>query len=58
MADPFSEETQALLDAADRAIVCSRDIINQGRSAMAECQRRRRVQAVRLAFLREIGEPK
>jgi hypothetical protein len=58
MVEPFSDETQALLDAADRAISHSRELVDQRRKALAKCERGLRVQAVRLAFSREIGKPK
>ena len=54
----LSEETQVLLDAADRAIANSRDLADQRRKVVTECERMRRVQEVRLAFLREIRKPK
>jgi hypothetical protein len=53
MAQPFSLETQELLDAADLAIAHSRELADQRRQVIAECERNRRVQQVRLAFLRE-----
>ena len=58
MVEPFSPETQQLLDAADRAITQSRELVDQRRELMAKCERNRRSQAVRLAFLCEIGKPK
>jgi hypothetical protein len=58
MAEPFSLETQELLDAADLAITRSRELADQRRQVIAECERSRRLQGVRLAFLREIGKPK
>jgi hypothetical protein len=53
MAQPFSLETQELLDAADLAIAHSRELADQRRQVIAECERNRRVQQVRLAFLGE-----
>ncbi|HZV04951.1 MAG TPA: hypothetical protein VE999_07705 [Gemmataceae bacterium] len=58
MAEPFSPETQDLLDAADRAIAHSRELLDQRRQLTATCERNRRRQDVRLAFLRDIGKPK
>jgi hypothetical protein len=52
MAEPFSEETQILLDAADRAIARSHDLRAQRQKIVVECERRRRVQEVRFALLR------
>jgi hypothetical protein len=57
MADAFSLETQELLDAADRAIARSRDLAEQRKEMMAECERTRHRQEIRLAFLREIKKP-
>jgi hypothetical protein len=54
MADAFSLETQELLDAADRAIARSRDLVEQRRQMVAECETTRH----RLAFLREIEKLK
>jgi hypothetical protein len=50
MVESFSNETQALLDAADRAIADSRDLADRRRKALAEGERSLRVQAVRAAF--------
>jgi hypothetical protein len=58
MAQPFSLETQELLDAADRAIARSRELVDQRRQLMAKCERNWHAREVRLAFLREIGKPK
>ena len=58
MAEPFSPETQELLDAAERAITHGRELVDQRRELMAKCEKNRRAQEVRLAFLREIGKPK
>jgi len=58
MADAFSQETQELLDAADRAIARSRELAEQRKDMMAECARTRHRQEIRLAFLREIKKPK
>lgn len=58
MAEAFSLETQELLDAADRAIARSRDLAEQRKEMMAECERTRHRQEVRLAFFREIKKPK
>ena len=58
MVDAFSLETQELLDAADRAIARSRDLAEQRKEMMAQCERTRHRQEIRLAFLREIQKPK
>jgi len=58
MAQAFSLETQELLDAADRVIARSRDLAEQRKEVMAECERTRRRQEIRLAFLREIKKHK
>jgi hypothetical protein len=58
MADAFSQETQELLDAADRAIARSRDLADQRRQMVARCERDRREQEGRFAFLRELRKPK
>ena len=58
MADAFSLETQELLDAADRAIARSRALAEQRQQMMAECERTRHRQEVRLVFLREIKKLK
>lgn len=50
MAEPFSLETQEVLDAADLAIARSRVLAAERRRVIAECERRRRAQKVRLAF--------
>jgi hypothetical protein len=39
MAEPFSQETQDLLDAADRAIAHSGEIVAQRRKMMADARR-------------------
>lgn len=57
MAEPFSFETQELLDAADRAIALSRDLADQRRQMMAECERSRRAQEARFALRRKMAEP-
>jgi len=58
MAQPFSDETQQLLDAADRAIAASRIIVEQTRLIHAACAKERRVQEQRFAFNRELMKPK
>ena len=58
MAEAFSLETRELLDAADRAIARSRDLAEQRKEMMAQCERTRHRQEIRLAFLREIKKPK
>ena len=52
MVEPFSLETQELFDAADRAIARSRDLVDQRRQIMAECEKNRRKQQARFALLR------
>jgi hypothetical protein len=39
--ETFDEETQSILDAADRAIARSQELVEQRRSIVAECERRR-----------------
>lgn len=56
MAELFSRETQELFDAADRAIAHSRELVEQRRQLMAECERNRLQREVRLAFRREMVE--
>lgn len=58
MAEAFSRETQELLDAADRAIARSREVVQQRQQVMTECERNLHRQDVRLAFLREIRKLK
>jgi len=58
VAQPFSDETQSLLDAADRAIEQSRRLTHQTRDIHAACAEERRVQQLRFAFLRGLEEPK
>ena len=58
MAEAFSLESQELFDAADRAIARSRELAEQRQQMMAECERIRHRQEVRLAFFREIKKPK
>jgi hypothetical protein len=52
MAQLFRLKTQVLLDAADRAIARSRELVDQRRKIMAECER-----DGRFAVLREIRKP-
>jgi hypothetical protein len=47
MAEPFSDETQGLLDAADRAIEQSRRVIEQTRELRAACAGELRAQEIR-----------
>jgi hypothetical protein len=58
MAQPFSNETQQLLDAADRAIKESRKVVEQTRHVHAACAKELRVQEMRFAFPRELRKPK
>ena len=58
MAQPFSLETQELLDAADRAIAHSRELAAQRRDMMVECRRNLRAQEAGFALRREMAEPK
>jgi hypothetical protein len=58
MAQPLSDETQQLLDAADRAIERSRALVEQARQIRADCVRELRVQEMRFAFMREIKKLK
>ncbi|MBR1160873.1 hypothetical protein [Bradyrhizobium elkanii] len=58
MAELLSLETQELLDAADRAIARSRELVAERRQVIAQWESRRHAQDVRLAFLHEIGKPR
>jgi hypothetical protein len=58
MARQFSDETQDLLDAADRAIARSRDLVKRHRQVIAECERQLRAQAADFASRREIWKSK
>jgi len=58
MAQPISDETQMLLDAADRAIERSRITIEQTRQVHAACIGELSAQETRLAFLRELKKRK
>jgi hypothetical protein len=58
MAQSLSDETQQLLDAADRAIERSRVIIVQTRDVHAACAKELRAQELRFAFVRELRKPK
>jgi hypothetical protein len=58
MAQPISDETQMLLDAADRAIERSRVMIAQTHQVHAACIGELRAQETRLAFLRELKKGK
>jgi hypothetical protein len=57
MAEPIGLEPLELLDAADRAIARSRELLYRRRELIAEWERIRRAQDVRLAFRREIWKP-
>jgi hypothetical protein len=58
MAQPFSEETQRLLEAADRAIDHSRRVVEQAREIHAACARELAAQELRFVFRRGLREPK
>jgi hypothetical protein len=58
MAQSLSDETQSLLEAADRAIERSRAIIAQTREVHAACAKELRAQELRFAFVRELRKPK
>ena len=59
MAQPIlSDETQQLLDAADRAIERSRTVVEQTRDVHAACARELRDQELRFAFVRELRRTK
>jgi hypothetical protein len=58
MAEPIGLETHELLDAADRAIARSRELVHQRREMIGEWEKIRRAQEVRLALRREIWKPK
>jgi hypothetical protein len=47
MPEPFSDETQRLFDAADRAIARSRELSEQRRDIVTECERQRRQRELR-----------
>jgi hypothetical protein len=56
--EPYSEETQVLLDAADRAIERSRTIAAQAHEVRTACAAARRAQELRFIFLRGGREPR
>jgi hypothetical protein len=58
MAEPYCREIEDLFDASDRAIAHSRELVNQRREMIAECDRNRREQEARFALRREILKPK
>jgi len=58
MAEPFSRETQELFDASDRAIAHSRELVDQRRETLAECERSRREQEARFVLRREMRKLK
>jgi hypothetical protein len=58
MAEAYSLETQALLDAADLAIAQSRELVKQHRQVIAECERQLRVQSADFASRREMRKSK
>ncbi|GLR90800.1 hypothetical protein [Bradyrhizobium iriomotense] len=58
MAEPFSRETQDLFDASDRAIAKSRELVDQRREMIAECERNRREQEARFTLRRAIWNSK
>lgn len=58
MAEPFSWEAQELFDACDRAIARSRELVEQRRQMMAECERERHEQELRFVLRREARKPK
>jgi hypothetical protein len=47
MPEPFCDETQRLFDAADRAIARSRELSEERRDIVAECERQRRQRELR-----------
>ena len=51
---PLSDETQLLLDAADRVIERSRAIVAQTRNVHTTCARELHAQELRFAFVREL----
>jgi hypothetical protein len=53
MCEPFSRETLDLLDAADRAIARSRDLVAQRRQLIATWELARQEQEVRFVFCRQ-----
>jgi hypothetical protein len=58
MAQPFSDETQQLLEAADRAIEQSRSVVTQTKVVHADCAAELRAQELRFVFRRGLKEPK
>jgi hypothetical protein len=58
MADQVSEETQALLDAADLAIARSKATVEQTRRVHGDGLRMLRAQELRFMFLREVRKPR
>jgi hypothetical protein len=58
MTAPFRLETEDLLEAADRAIARSRELVHQRRQLIVEWEMQRREQEARFAFRREIFGPK
>ena len=57
MVEPIGLEAHELLDAADRAIARSRELVRQRREMIAEWEKIRRAEEVRLAFRGEIWKP-
>lgn len=57
MAEPFSHETQQILDAADRAIARSKQQIEDVRRTIRDCEMALRNQEVRFMFLRMRKKP-
>ena len=57
MAEPFSDETQLILDAADRAIARSRELIAQRKCMLAECRLKLYQQEKRFELLRGLRKP-
>ena len=55
---PLSLETEDLLEAADRAVARSRELVHQRRQLIVELETQRRAQEERFAFHREIFRPK
>jgi hypothetical protein len=53
MTEELSDETVVLLEAADRAIASSKEIVEQRRQMMAECRKANRQQQLRFALRRQ-----
>lgn len=57
MGQQLSEETQRLLERADRAIFRSREVVNERRRLIAHCRKEKWEQEIRLSFRRQSMKP-